>query len=792
MYQKLTKEAADKVERVAKDETLNANEAMKKVVTIEESIKFASFGKPKPTTNKKKATKSRACDKELLEYQSKRVEEEILKVESDNRSKVGRIYSMKKEVTGEKQREQEPVAVRDPDNNQLVVAREEIKKVTLKYCKDNLKKKDKDECYSEDDKIKQELHEARMKDEDDDGFELTKEDFDDVIEKLKRKSTKAYDFLTKADDEYKAAIFMLCKKFIENEEFPDMFKETMLYMIWKKKGGAETLKNNRFIHLKHHLARLCEALVFNKYKNQIFDQSTKYQIGGQSGHSPEEHVFSLKSLMSLKEFLGEGVILNLVDIVSFFDREDIIDVIEALEDMNVNKKVLRIWYKLNDNTNISVKTSVGMTEKTEVGALVGQGSGGAAIGSQAMVDIGLKNYLSGSRDEIYYGEVRMESASFQDDILKPSSDVFTAQAGMTRLAGFLEERGLDAHQDKTSYLVCGTEEYKAKTNKLLKEIPLQFGDFLAKRKVMDKYLGQVLHEDGLEASVRATIQDRTGKIKGAIFLTKSIIETYQMQGIGAMAAAKVLWEGAIVPSLLHGAGTWIGSSKETDQLCEELQLLFWRTAFQVPKSTPKVMLRAQTKSTKMKQRIWKLKLMMARKILYQEGSLAHEIYEEQLKHDWPGLAKEVKEICEEIGVKNINEEDVSKEEVDDGIFYHNYKEMKLEICGYKKLEAIKNDDFTELPEYMNDKSLENSRMSFRIKSSLVNRIKMNFKGSYKHNLVCEKCESGQNETQCHAMSCAGWSEQREGLDLEKMSDMVIFFRRLLEEKGGKKTTEGLP
>ena len=93
---------------------------------------------------------------------------------------------------------------------------------------------------------------------------------------------------------------------------------------------------------------------------------------------------------------------------------------------------------------------------------------------------------------------------------------------------------------------------------------------------------------------------------------------------------------------------------------------------------------------------------------------------------------------------------------------------------------------------MNDKSLENSRMAFRIKSSLVNRIKMNFKGSYKHNLICDKCESGQNETQCHAMSCAGWSEQREGLDLEKMSDMVIFFRRLLEEKGGKKTTEGLP
>ena len=163
----------------------------------------------------------------------------------------------------------------------------------------------------------------------------------------------------------------------------------------------------------------------------------------------------------------------------------------------------------------------------------------------------------------------MESVVYQDDIIKPSADIFFARAGMIRLAGFLEERGLDAHPEKTSYLVCGTKQYRSNTNKQLKEIPLMFGNFPAKRKISDKYLGQILHEDGLEASVRATIEERTGKIKGAIFLTKSVVETYQMQGIGAMAAAKTLWEGAIVPSLLHGAGTWICSSQETDLLCEE-------------------------------------------------------------------------------------------------------------------------------------------------------------------------------------------------------------------------------
>ena len=54
-------------------------------------------------------------------------------------------------------------------------------------------------------------------------------------------------------------------------------------------------------------------------------------------------------------------------------------------------------------------------------------------------------------------------------------------------------------------------------------------------------------------SVKATIQERAGRIRGAIYKAKQVIETVQMQAIGGMMAAKQLWEGAI------GAGTWVGS-----------------------------------------------------------------------------------------------------------------------------------------------------------------------------------------------------------------------------------------
>ena len=83
-----------------------------------------------------------------------------------------------------------------------------------------------------------------------------------------------------------------------------------------------------------------------------------------------------------------------------------------------------------------------------------------------------------------------------------------------------------------------------------------------------------------------------------------------------------------MPSLLNGAGTWVSITSKEEEMCEELQELFWRTVLQVPRGGPKVMLRAETGSMKMKQRIQKQKLMLARKILLQKDSLANAIYEE--------------------------------------------------------------------------------------------------------------------------------------------------------------------
>ena len=122
-------------------------------------------------------------------------------------------------------------------------------------------------------------------------------------------------------------------------------------------------------------------------------------------------------MVALQHEHGSGLILQIYDIKRFFDKENIRDAMDTLNDIKVKKEVYRTWYKLNKNTRISVKTGVGETEEADVGELVGQGSSGGAIVSQVKVDHGLNRYFCGSRDEANYGVVRMQPMSFRDDIL---------------------------------------------------------------------------------------------------------------------------------------------------------------------------------------------------------------------------------------------------------------------------------------------------------------------------------------------------------------------------------------
>ena len=60
--------------------------------------------------------------------------------------------------------------------------------------------------------------------------------------------------------------------------------------------------------------------------------------------------------------------------------------------------------------------------------------------------------------------MRVQPLAYQDDVLKDRKDVMAAQVGNIKLATMLKDKGLEmeAHPDKTSFIVCGGLSKKQK------------------------------------------------------------------------------------------------------------------------------------------------------------------------------------------------------------------------------------------------------------------------------------------------------------------------------------------
>ena len=67
---------------------------------------------------------------------------------------------------------------------------------------------------------------------------------------------------------------------------------------------------------------------------------------------------------------------------------------------------VRMLYKLNMDTKIRVRTGAGVSQYVDVGAVVGQGTIGGALGSQAVLDERISEHFppgGGGRVELWGG-----------------------------------------------------------------------------------------------------------------------------------------------------------------------------------------------------------------------------------------------------------------------------------------------------------------------------------------------------------------------------------------------------
>ena len=122
----------------------------------------------------------------------------------------------------------------------------------------------------------------------------------------------------------------------KKEEIPDSWRETVIVQLPKSNGKDPTdLDNKRNIHTKDPIAKVFGHLVTNNIKPKIVENLSPFQIGAIPNHRSEEHLFTLKSVLGLVEMNDDAIGIELLDIVTFFDSECLVDAMDELYKANV-------------------------------------------------------------------------------------------------------------------------------------------------------------------------------------------------------------------------------------------------------------------------------------------------------------------------------------------------------------------------------------------------------------------------------------------------------------------------
>ena len=351
-----------------------------------------------------------------------------------------------------------------------------------------------------------------------------------------------------------------------------------------------------------------------------------------------------------------------------------------------------------------------------------------------------------------------------------------------------KSKQLEFHPDKTGFIILGNKQKVEEIRKEISDNPIYCGDFITKEKTQERWLGDISHSGGLAQSVLSTIQERSGKVKGAIFETAALIQDYRLQSAGGLMSGIYIWQLAIVQSLLSNSEMWTEISTEATKTLEGLHKLFLQVLLQVPSSTPGPSFYWETGMLELRYEVMKRKLNFINNLKHMDDNkLAKKIFNEQKKNKWPGLIQECDDICDEIGLPRISASDINKCEINEALKQHNKQKQVTEMKEMSKLKENCEGEFERSP-YLDNKNVVEARAMFRVKSGTF-PSKMNRRSdpTFSRELwLCEEC--GQVDTMSHVAVCAAYQPLREGKDINNDKHLAEYMAAVMKvrSKFGKK------
>ena len=258
--------------------------------------------------------------------------------------------------------------------------------------------------------------------------------------------------------------------------------------------------------------------------------------------------------------------------------------------------------------------------------------------------------------------------------------------------------------------------------------------------------------------------------------------------MGGMESALMLWEACCIPSILHGAGTWVEMKARSVRRLNKLQNWFIRLVLQVGPGTPTPALLWDQGMLDMELRVWREKLVLAHHLQgLGEQTIANQVYKEQLAQRWPGLALEVEEICSKLAIQRITSCRMEGKEfrkvVSKACHAENEKRLRSQSENIKKCNKIKDEAYGKQT-YITKEKLHIARKIFKARFAMT-EFAGNYKNSFKFketNGLCFCKEQNENETHLLTGQCKVYGDLKSKTNICDDKSLMLFFQDVLQRR----------
>ena len=219
--------------------------------------------------------------------------------------------------------------------------------------------------------------------------------------------------------DFQLSFLNMANKIKDHIFIPKFMQYANIVSIYKGKGSKMDLDNDRGIFIVNIFRSILMKMVYNDKYETVDEIMSDSNVGARKDKNIRNHIFVLNGVIN--EAVNKkkhGIDIQILDYKQCFDSMWMEECMNDLWEAGIQDDKLALIYKMNEETNVSVKTPFGFTESEVVKRVVMQGETFGPLCCSVQVDtFGKECTVKNKLLYKYKGEVGVPPLAMVDDLV---------------------------------------------------------------------------------------------------------------------------------------------------------------------------------------------------------------------------------------------------------------------------------------------------------------------------------------------------------------------------------------